>query len=220
MTRKKALISPDGHTLDCWETFSDSPVAQIIILQEIFGVTDQLKEVASNLAAHGFSVLIPQLFDRHAPNTVIPFSEAERGRVIMASLNPDETFTDIQTVIAYAQKSNLPVFIVGFCWGGGLAFRSGQIARVSGTISFYGTRLAEYLSDDMISPALLHFGKLDPLTPPDLVSSVAERYPDIELYEYDCGHAFANQHRDTYCASATQLAMDRTVGFIKSKLER
>ena len=220
MTRKKALISPDGHTLDCWETFSDSPVAQIIILQEIFGVTDQLKEVASNLVAHGFSVLIPQLFDRHAPNTVIPFSEAERGRVIMASLNPDETFTDIQTVIAYAQKSNLPVFIVGFCWGGGLAFRSGQIAGISGTISFYGTRLAEYLSDDMISPALLHFGKLDPLTPPDLVSSVAERYPDIELYEYDSGHAFANQHRDTYCASATQLAMNRTIGFIKSKLER
>jgi len=84
----------------------------------------------------------------------------------------------------------------------------------SGTIVFYGTKLADYLEDELLGPALLHFGKTDPLTPPELVKKIGETFPSAEIHLYECGHAFANHHRPTYDDKSSNLAIRRTIDLI------
>jgi len=159
-------------------------------------------------------VTIPQLFDRHQPDTVVPFSDADTGRAIMNSLDLDETLCDVEASINRASRPPRPLFIIGFCWGGGVAFRSAQRFLTSGTIVFYGTKLADYLEAELLGPALLHFGKTDPITPPGLVKKIGETFPSAEIYLYEGGHAFANHHRPTYDDKSSNLAIRRTIDFI------
>ena len=114
-THTVRLTSADGHEFGCWESTAANPKGHVVILQEIFGVTDQLKEFASYLVKEDLSVTIPQLFDRHQPDTVVPFSDADAGRAIMNSLDLNETLSDIEASINYASSSPLPLFIIGFC---------------------------------------------------------------------------------------------------------
>jgi carboxymethylenebutenolidase len=171
-TQTVRLTSADGHEFGCWESIATNPRGQVVILQEIFGVTDQLKEFASVLADENLSVTIPQLFDRHQPDTVVPFSDADTGRAIMSSLDLNETLSDVEASIKFASRSPQPVFVIGFCWGGGVAFRAAQQFLTSGTVVFYSTKLGDYLEAELLGPALLHFGKTDPLAPPELVEKI------------------------------------------------
>ena len=217
-THTVRLTSADGHEFGCWESTAAHPRGHVVILQEIFGVTDQLKEFASVLIKESLSVTIPQLFDRHQPDTVVPFSDADAGRAIMNSLDLNETLSDVEASINHASSSPLPLFIIGFCWGGGVAFRAAQRFATSGTIVFYGTKLGDYLEDELLGPALLHFGKTDPLTPPELVEKIGKKFPSAEIHTYGCGHAFANHHRQTYDEESSNLAIQRTIDFINRHL--
>ena len=78
------LKAADGHTLECWiEPAHGERKGGIVILQEIFGVTDQLKGVAARYAALGYEVAIPALFDRREKGAVVPFDQAPKGREMM-----------------------------------------------------------------------------------------------------------------------------------------
>jgi len=159
-------------------------------------------------------VTIPQLFARHQPDTVVPLSDADTGRSIMNSLGLDETLCDVEASIKCAGRSPLPIFVIGFCWGGGVAFRTVQRFLTSGIMLFYGTKLADYLEAELLGPALLHYGKTDPLTPPELVKKIGETFLSAEIHLYEGGHAFADHHRPTYGDKSSNLAIRRTIDFI------
>lgn len=73
------LTASDGHKLDCWIEKAVGDVhGGVVILQEIFGVTDQLKGVAKRYAELGYNVAIPALFDRQEKGAVIPFDQAQK----------------------------------------------------------------------------------------------------------------------------------------------
>ncbi|CAN0589169.1 unnamed protein product, partial [Ectocarpus sp. 12 AP-2014] len=95
------VTAADGHVLDCWlaEAAGDRR-GGIVILQEIFGVTDQLKGVAARFAAEGYDVAIPALFDRQQKGAVIPFSEAPKGRDLMLATDLNAVMSDIDATVA------------------------------------------------------------------------------------------------------------------------
>ena len=212
------LTAADGHVLDCWiEPAQGDHRGGLVILQEIFGVTDQLKGVAAKYAALGYEVAIPALFDRKEKAAVIPFDEAPRGRDLMLSTDLGETMTDVEAAVnALAGKGK--VAVMGFCWGGGLAIRAAQKLDIAGAISFYGTRLKQYLDGPLKAPVLCHFGTTDDHTPPDLVAEAQAYLPELEVHMYEAGHAFANDARATYVADAAELAHERTVAFLKAQV--
>src|SRR3569833_3300091 len=76
-----SVTAADGFTLEAFRaTPAGAPKGGLVILQEIFGITDQLKNVVRSYARDGYDTIIPALYDRVAPGTVVPFSEPDRGR--------------------------------------------------------------------------------------------------------------------------------------------
>jgi carboxymethylenebutenolidase len=90
-----------------------------VFLQEIFGVTDQLKRLAAWYADEGFTVAIPALFDRVQKNCVVPFDQSPRGIELMSSIARADTLLDIEAVVKTLNKKHSKVVVMGFCLGGG-----------------------------------------------------------------------------------------------------
>ncbi|WP_196159674.1 dienelactone hydrolase family protein [Reinekea sp. G2M2-21] len=213
------LKSRDGHELNVWiEPATGEAKGGVIILQEIFGVTEQLKGVARRYADLGYLVAVPALFDRVAAPTVIPFEQPQQGLQTVAQLSLENTVADIAAVVDYLGGQNLKVGVVGFCWGGGLALRCAQTLDIHAAVSFYGTRLPEYLGLPLKAPFQGHFGRVDGHTPKDVIDQVQRSLPEIEVYWYDAGHAFANDARPSYMPEAAGLAHARAASFFERYL--
>ena len=210
------LTAADGHTFDAWiEPAQGARKGGIVIIQEIFGVTDQLKGVASRYAALGYEVLIPALFDRQKPGAVIPFDQAEDGRALMQAGDLDQTMMDIDAAVQALAAQGGRVGVIGFCWGGGLAVRAAQLLDVACAVSFYGTQLRKYLDRPLTAPVQGHFGASDDHTPPDLVAETQAYLSDaFEVFTYEAGHAFANDVRPAFVPDAAALAHERTQAFV------
>ncbi len=209
------LTASDGHKLDCWiQDAEGERRGGLVILQEIFGVTDQLKGVAKHYASLGYDVAIPALFDRHEKGAVIPFDQGPKGRDMMLASDLDQTMADADAAVQKLASRGGKVAVMGFCWGGGLALRAAQKLDVAGGIAFYGTRLPQYLDCPLKAPMLGHFGIKDDHVPAEMLKQAKAYLPEWEIHMYDAGHAFANDARDTFVADAAKLAHDRTAIFL------
>ncbi len=214
------ITASDGHELDCWLAPAQGPRrGGIVILQEIFGVTDQLKGVAARYAARGYDVAIPALFDRQARASVVPFDKAAIGRDLMLACDLETTMMDVDAAVRTLAARGGKVGVIGFCWGGGLALRAAQKLDIGAAVAFYGTRLPEYLDSPLKAPLQGHFGAGDSHIPPEMLAEAQAYLPDFEIHTYDAGHAFANDARPAaYQADAAEQAHARTEAFFARHL--
>ncbi len=218
MTR---VTAADGHEFDCWvEVPEGARRGGIVILQEIFGVTEQLKGVARRYAAEGYEVAIPALFDRQAPGTVVPFDEGPKGRALMLTADLDETMADVAATAAMLKTHGGNVGVIGFCWGGGLAIRAAQaVEDVSAAVAFYGTSLPKYLGPPLKAAMQGHWGTADDHVPAEMLAEAQAALPEMEVFTYEgAGHAFANDARPAHIPAAAELAHERTAAFFAAHL--
>ena len=219
MTGMTKLTATDGHEFDCWMQNAEGEArGAIVILQEIFGVTDQLKGVAARYAKLGYNVAIPALFDRRQRGTVVPFDQGPVGRDLMLSLPADEVMLDVAATVSKLGKGGLNVGVIGFCWGGGLAVRAAQTQDIAAAVAFYGTKLNLYQDDDLKAPVLMHLGTTDDHVPPEMRDAFTARFPEVEVHMYEAGHAFANDARTSHVPDAAETAHDRTAAFLAKHL--
>ena len=92
------IRSSDHHQFDAFTVAPDeSPKAGLVVIQEIFGVTEHMKNIARYYAEQGYHTIVPALFDRVAErNTLIPYSETDKGRSLAEQCRQDEVLRDIQ----------------------------------------------------------------------------------------------------------------------------
>ena len=186
----------------------------LIVLQEIFGLTDQMKSVVRFYAGKGYDTIFPCFYDRVERGLMVPFDEIERARATAAGLDQDKVIADIG---AAAEAVNHPngVSVIGFCWGGGVIVRAAADLSLKGAIAFYGTRLETFLEHKAKCPLLFHFGEADHYSPPEVIEQVRKTFPNAETYIYNAGHAFANDARPSYDPQAAELAIERTLAFLE-----
>ena len=183
----------------------------LILVQEIFGVTDHIRELAQTFADDGYEVLAPSLFDRRAPGFKAGYDEdgIAKGRSLSEATPWSEVESDLRACVA-ALKG--PVFVVGYCWGGTAAWlAAARVRGVSAVSSYYGRRIPELVDEAPRCPIILHFGRSDPTISPETVMEVRERYPDLSVHEYDAGHGFASDRRADFIEDAARLARLRTL---------
>ena len=213
------ITASDGHELDCWmQPAQGKRRGGLVVLQEIFGVTDQLKGVAAHYAGLGLEVAVPALFDRKERGAVIPFGQGPRGRDIMLAADLSQTMTDVDAAVTTLKQNGGKVVVMGFCWGGGLALRAAQVLDVAGAISFYGTRLPQYLDRPLKAPLLCHCGTGDEHVPMEMVEQMKDYLPEAEVQIYEAGHAFANDARPSYLPEVAELAHQRSEAFLAKVL--
>jgi carboxymethylenebutenolidase len=183
----------------------------LVLIQEIFGVTDHIRELADGFAADGYETIAPSLYDRQQRGFEAGY-DAEgiaAGRRHSAAAPWDEVAADLATAIAALAP---PVFVVGYCWGGAATWLAAcRCEGVAAASAFYGRRIPELVGETPRCPIILHFGRNDPTIPPATVEQIGDAHPEIPIHLYDAGHGFASDRRADYSPDAARLARLRTL---------
>ncbi len=200
----------------------------IVVLQEIFGVGDYIKESCERLAALGYVALAPDLYWRIQPGIALAHDEAGLGRAFETSQKLDHELAVRDSIDALAALRALPEVtpaggragVLGFCLGGTLAFQVAVQADPDVAVCYYGSGIAGMLEaggDRIACPVLFHFGGQDPYIPREQVHRVcdfADSQPNMECHvQEDAGHAFDNHeapmfHQPEPAARAWELTRE------------
>lgn len=208
------VTASDGFTFDAFVVYADGESkGGLVILHEIFGMTDQLKSVARSYAEDGFDTIVPALFDRVWPRTIVPFGEIDQGRALMNQLNVENVLIDIDAARDHIDEGN-GASVLGFSLGGGLALKAATILSLKSAVSYYGAKLTSYLNTPPKCPMQFHFGAADAMNAPDMIGTLRNAIPSAETYIYSAGHAFANDAWDRYVPEAALPALERSVSFL------
>ena len=128
-SRTLTLAAADGHLLQAYEArpagvSKAGAKAGLVVLQEIFGVNRHMRRIVDGFAAEGYVAITPALFDRVRPGIELGYGEddVQQGRDLRAKITWAQVFADLRASIA-ALAGVGPIGIVGYCWGGSLAWR-------------------------------------------------------------------------------------------------
>ena len=207
------LTSPfDGFELAAYHVKpDDARRGGLVLIQEIFGVTDHIRELADGFAEDGYEVIAPSFYDRLEPGFQADYSQEsiQRGVQFSQATPWDQVAADLQAAIDALQP---PVFVTGFCWGGAAAWLAAcRCSGVAAVSSFYGRRISELKDETPRAPTILHFGKADASIPPERVEEIREAHPDLPIYLYEAGHGFVSDRRADYEPDSARLARLRTL---------
>ncbi|ABF53994.1 Carboxymethylenebutenolidase [Sphingopyxis alaskensis RB2256] len=188
----------------------------LVLVQEIFGVTDHIRELCDEYAADGYEALAPALFDREHPGFESDYSgpQFERAVQLARELHPfEQSLKDAQTCID-ALKGKGPVFITGYCYGGSVAWRMAQISPdLAAASAYYGSLVPTMFSDEPPRCATIaHFGRFDGGIPMEGVEAlIAKNHPTAQIFVYEAGHGFNSDRRKDYHEPSADLARERTL---------
>jgi carboxymethylenebutenolidase len=202
----------------------------VVVIQEIFGVNQVMRDTADELAAAGFLAVCPDLFWRIEPGVdITDKSEAEWKKAfsLMNAFDADKGVEDIDATIDAMQTdpgSTGKVGAVGFCLGGQLAYLTAARTDIDASVSYYGvgieSRVAE--ADKIAQPLLMHIAEEDQFVPKEaqaVILQALKNHPQITIHTYPGrDHAFARQGGEHYDAADAKLAAGRTLAFFQQHL--
>ncbi len=238
----EALHSPNVHRtmvrlkegdtdLECLlaQPKGDSPRGSVIVIHEIFGLTDHIKDMACRFALAGYNALAPNLFTREGNP---PSAAGGFGPVMefVGKIPDSRLMKDLEVCMAWLRSqssSNGKVGVTGYCWGGRLSMLlDAHAPALNCAVAYYGRITGQKtpnqpaspldLVSSMHAPLMGHFGGKDGGIPvadvEKLRESLKEHHKTGEIFIYpDAGHAFNNDTREMYVEDAAHLAMQRTL---------
>ncbi len=216
------LKASDGHKLSAYR--ADPPGkarGAVVVIQEIFGVNGHIKSVADGYAADGYAVIAPAMFDRAQRGYDTGYSQPEiqAGIAIMQKLDWAKTMLDVEAAIAEAKKSG-KVGIVGYCWGGTVAWlAASRTPGLACAVPYYGGGMPNFIGEKPKVPVMCHFGEKDQSPTLEQSKAIAKAHPEITAYFYpDAGHGFNCDQRPSFNPAASKLARTRTVEFFRKNV--
>ena len=202
----------------------------ILLIQEIFGVNQVMRDLADGFAAQGYAVLCPDLFWRQEPGIEITDkTEAEwkKAFALAQGFNIDKGVDDLKATLATLRKHPAcsgKVGSVGYCLGGKLAYLMATRSDSDANVGYYGVGIQDSLGEakSIKKPLLLHVAAKDQFVPPEAQAKIKEGLKGnslATLYVYaEQDHAFARVGGQHYDKKAADLANQRTAEFFKTHL--
>ncbi|NKB48103.1 MAG: alpha/beta fold hydrolase [Alphaproteobacteria bacterium] len=216
-----SLTTSDGHTLAAYAAEPEGAAkAGMVIIQEIFGVNDDIRETVDNFAKQGYHAIAPALFDRLETGAILEFDEPgmNKGRALKGDLDWDDVIKDVNSAIDHVKGAG-KVGIVGFCMGGSVAWFAAARSPVDVAVCYYGGDISSNQGETPKCPVMFHWGAEDAGIPLDGVRAVEANHPDIPSFIYDgAGHGFSCSRRGSYHEVSAGQAMERTLAFAAENL--
>jgi carboxymethylenebutenolidase len=222
-----------GVPIRTWVSYPErkDKAGVVIVIQEVFGLSDWLRGVADRLAKDGFIAVAPDMVSGLGPNGGGTDSVSSRDDVVklVHGISPDEANKRLNAVYAWAQKipaGNGRIGTVGFCWGGArsFAFAAAQ-PGVSAAVVYYGTSPEDAELAAIKAPVLGFYGgddaRVDATVPP-AEAGMKKLGKFYETHTYDgAGHGFLRDQegRDGANLKASTDAWPRTIAFLNEKLK-
>ena len=198
----------------------------VIVIQEWWGLTDHICDVADRLAAQGFVALAPDLFGGKVAH------DADEAGKLMSELPVEQAATDLSGAVDFLlgqpSVTSTTVGAIGFCMGGGfvLMLAAQQGERIGAAVPFYGVGPAVPSTYTGVTAAVQgHYGEQDGFYPADRARAQERQIRDesgapVEFFYYPAGHAFHNDQDllGTYDQEQAKLAWRRSVEFLRGHL--
>jgi carboxymethylenebutenolidase len=216
------LKASDGFELSAYVAkAARAPKGGLVVVQEIFGVNGHIKRVADGFAADGFLAIAPELFERIHPGIVLGYTENDiKVGVEMKGKSPTEkALADIAAARDFLKGAG-KVGVIGYCWGGFLAWVSAtRLSGFDAAVSYYGGGIGSVAEERPKCPVLMHFGEKDHAIPLSDVEKVRASHPTgVEIHVYPAGHGFNCDERASYDAGSARIARERTLAFFVAHL--
>jgi len=216
---------PDGKSVNAYLAGSKGP--GIVVIQEWWGLNDQIRGVADKLAAAGYRALVPDLY---RGKVAVEAKEAEH---LMTGLDfGDAAGQDIRGAVQFLRKESTKVGVTGFCMGGALTVLSAvNVPEMDAGVIWYGYPPLQYVDAKKIkAPLQGHWATEDQAFAisgvDELEKKLREANVKFEFHRYNAKHAFANETADQkkldmlkYDPKAAETAWQRTMDFLKKNLK-
>jgi carboxymethylenebutenolidase len=212
------LTADDGFKLSAYRADpAGKPRGAIVVAQEIFGVNSHIRSVCDGFAGDGYVAIAPALFDRYQRDVELGYSEADiaAGRELKGKAGIDKALADVgaaRDAVSGAGK----VGIVGYCWGGYVAWMaSSRLTGFACAVPYYGGGMIDAIGEHPRCPVMMHFGEHDAVLPVEGIERLRKAHPEHQVFLYDAGHGFNCDQRGSYNAAAAKLARQRTLDFFR-----
>ncbi|MFD9550603.1 dienelactone hydrolase family protein [Nocardia salmonicida] len=234
-TRYDRVTSHDNDEFDAYVAVPEAPEAPgIVLLQELFGINDNMRGIADQLAADGYLVIVPDMFWRRQRR----FETKDESGIIEGKTLAEQADLGLATqdiASTYRHLLSLPecsgrIGGLGFCFGGTLAYLLATQVSVDGNepaavVSYYGHIFDPANTSALVScPTLFHFGDQDPYIPLEHAHAVRDAFADrddVEVAIYRAGHAFSNWDAPSfYQKEPADEAWARTTAFLAEHLKK
>ena len=214
------LRAADGVVLSAYRADPQAtPRGAIVVAQEIFGVNSHIRSVCDGFAAGGYAAIAPALFDRYRHGVDLGYTadDIAEGREWKAMANA--RLAAVLRDVAAAREAVAgtgKVGIVGYCWGGYVAWMAAS--RLDGfacAIPYYGGGMLEASGERPRCPVMAHFGERDMHIPVAGVREFAAKHREAQVFIYAADHGFNCDQRGSYDAAAAKEARGRTLAFLR-----
>jgi len=224
-----ATLARDGQFAAYVAEPSGPAKAAIVVIQEIFGINPGIRAKCDRLAEDGYLAIAPDLFWRLQPGVELdPDNPAELQQAFgfVQKVSVDLAIADIEATIRAARErvSGGKVGVVGYCFGGRLAYLAATRTDADASVGYYGGGIDSMLGEShaIARPLLLHFAGEDKHITPDKVAAIhAALDPNrhVTIHEYPgADHGFATEFGKRRNDAAAEQADARTAEFFREHL--
>jgi carboxymethylenebutenolidase len=221
MSEFTTLMARDGHEFSAWLAAPAGKArGAVVVIQEIFGVNPHIRAVADSYAAEGYVAIAPAVFDRVRKGIELGYTPdtMKEGFGYAQQLQPEKVLLDLAACIAVVKHAGR-VGVVGFCWGGRMAYVSACELPIACGVAYYGGRIVQELGKTPRCPMLYHFGGNDTHIPESDIDQIRAVDTRGTFYIYPgADHGFNCDMRGSFNAEAAQLARQRTLAFLAQHL--
>ena len=194
----------------------------VVVVQEIFGVTEHIRTMANRYAANGFEAIAPSMYDRaergFEVKGAIDQASMQKGIGFVGKTPWDQVVGDVQAAIDALKPG--PVFVTGHCWGGTVSWlAAARCTGLNAASSFYGSMIMQLLDEPPKVPTILHFGAKDTSIPQANIDKIQAASPNSKVYVYDAGHGFCRAGSHDYSPESCDLAVERTLALFNANLK-
>jgi carboxymethylenebutenolidase len=188
----------------------------VVIVQEIFGVNSHIRRVTEQYAAAGYLAIAPAMFDRLQKGVELGYDAAgtQAGVELLMKATNSGAIADVSAAIDAVAHAGR-VGMVGYCWGGRIAYLSGCRTNIAAGVAYYAGGITQLLSETPRCPMMFHFGEHDSHIPVAEVDKIRHAYPAGVYHLYPAGHGFNCSDRADFDAASARLAFDRTIEFLR-----
>jgi len=215
------LKASDGHALGAYRVDPpETPRAGLVVIQEVFGVNRHVRGLCEGFAAEGYATVAPALFDRLERGAELAYDDAglARGRALRTALGWTDPLLDVAAGIGAVRAAG-KVGVVGYCWGGSVAWLAATRLDADCAVCYYGGQIVHFKDEHPQCPVLLHFGDRDPIIPEADVEAIRAAHPVLPIHVYPAGHGFNCDERADHDPESAALARERTLQFLREHLK-
>jgi carboxymethylenebutenolidase len=210
---------PDGGTSKGYLATAGQGRPGIVVIQEWWGLNDQICGVADRFARAGYNALAPDLYKGRVT------TEPDEANHLMTGLDfPDATHQDLHGAARHLQSQSGKLAVMGYCMGGALTIAAAvHVPGFAAAVCFYGIPPKEFADPAKIqAPIQGHFANKDdwctPAAVDDLERTLRGADIELEIYRYDAAHAFANERSAAYDLVCANLAWERMSAFLRAQI--